>query len=151
MSFRLPQTGAMQPSRSSSGPSASALAAAGERRDSPPLAWTAHLLAFLASLCFSLPLRLAGQLGFYDNDYNQIQEFLNPDRPLRTHLLRYFLTDEPLFNVYHALRHSILGERPWPHHALQGILLAVSATLAFSLVWRLSKDRLLPFVFLLLF
>ncbi|HYM10414.1 MAG TPA: hypothetical protein VEU62_06765, partial [Bryobacterales bacterium] len=46
---------------------------------------------------------------------------------------------------------SILGERPWPHHALQGILLAVSATLAFSLVWRLSKDRLLPFVFLLLF
>jgi hypothetical protein len=47
---------------------------AAERLDSPRLAGAAHPVTFLASLWFSLPLRLAGQLGFYDNDYNQLQE-----------------------------------------------------------------------------
>ena len=101
-------------------------------------------MAVLLSLGLNLQLRRSGDLGFYDSDYNQLQDAHRP-------LARALLTDEPLFNLYHALRYRVLGTEPRAHHLLQGTLGAVAALLAFGLVWRLSGDRLLSFVFLLLF
>jgi hypothetical protein len=92
-------------------------------------------------------LRWAGRLGFCDSDWNQIWDILHTAKPL----WRYLLNDEPLFNLYHAARYRSFGTEPWPHHVLIGMMLAVTAVLAFGLVWRLSGDRLVSFVFLLLF
>jgi hypothetical protein len=102
------------------------------------------LVAVLLALGLNLQLRRSGDLGFYDSDYNQMQDAHRP-------LLRALLTDEPLFNLYHALRYRVLGTEPRAHHLLQGTLGVVAALLSFGLVWRLSGDRLLSFVFLLLF
>jgi hypothetical protein len=115
--------------------------------DSTRLVWGTQLLAALLSLWFSLPLRSAAELGFYDSDYNQLVTFLDSDRSIASH----FFSDEPLFNVYHAVRYRLFGDHPLPHHVFQGLLLAANSTLAFALVWRLAANRLLPFLFLLLF
>ncbi len=101
-------------------------------------------MAVLLALGLNLQLRRSGDLGFYDSDYNQMQDAHRPPA-------RALLTDEPLFNLYHALRYRVLGTEPRAHHLLQGMLGAGAALLAFGLVWRLSGDRLLSFVFLLLF
>jgi len=112
------------------------------------------LAAAAASLTLSLPLRWAGELGFYDSDHNQIVHFLDSHRSLGasgTNLFRYVMTDEPLFNVYHGVRYWLLGDEPRPHHLAAGLLLAANGVLAFWLVWRLSRNAVFSFVFLLLF
>ncbi|MBI3664974.1 MAG: hypothetical protein HY236_01915 [Acidobacteria bacterium] len=116
--------------------------------------WVAHLLAACCSLALDLPLRWAHQLGYYDNDFNHLTLFAVGPYSLKhspANLRRYLLNDEPLFNLYHALRYYLFGVDPWPHHLLQGILVAANATLAFSLVWRLSKNFLFSFLLLFLF
>ncbi len=120
----------------------------------PRIVWAAHLLAILLSLALNLNLRSADQLGFQGDDFSHIGTFLDSERALRhnwRNLASYVLTDEPLFNLYHGLRYHWLGDNPRRHHLLQGLLLAANATLAFALVWRLSRRYLLSFVFLLLF
>lgn len=116
--------------------------------------WVAHLAAALLALALNLQLRWAHQLGFYEVDYDQILRFLYGANTLAdswVNVFRYLLVDEPLLHVYHALRYQLLGADPWPHHLLRGCLLTINATLAFSLVWRLSKNLALSFVFLFLF
>ncbi len=117
-------------------------------------AWGAHLLAVALALALSPQLRWAGQLGFYEGDYNHVQQFLEGDGSLRAspkNVVRWLLTDEPLFNVYHGLRYHLLGAEPKAHQLLQGVLIAANAVLAFSLVWRLSGRLLFSFLFLVLF
>lgn len=108
---------------------------------------TALLAALALCVCLNLPLQWAGDLGYYDNDYNHLLALV--DRPL--HFWRHLLTDEPLFNVYHAMRYRLFGPEPFAHHAAQATVLTINALLAFTLVWRLSSQLLLCFLFLLLF
>ncbi len=117
-------------------------------------AWGAHLLAAAASLALTPHLHWAGQLGFYDSDYNQIVNFLHAERSVErstANLAWWFFSDEPLFNVYHGLRYLVLGTEPRIHHLLHGAMVAANALLAFSLVLRLSGRLLFSFLFLVLF
>jgi hypothetical protein len=103
-----------------------------------------RLAALVLSVFCNFQLRRAGDLGFYDSDYNQMQQARRP-------LARSFFSDEPLFNLYHSLRYRVLGTEPRAHHLLQGVLGVAAALLAFELVWSLAGDHLLAFLFLALF
>jgi len=116
--------------------------------------WGVYLLAAALGLALNLPLRWSGRLGFYGDDFTQMDRVLEePPSAMGSwsHLAGYLLTDEPLFHVYYDARFHLLGTRPRPHHLMQGILIWANAVLAFSLVLRLSGHYLLSFFFLILF
>jgi hypothetical protein len=106
--------------------------------------WLARLAAVVLSLACNFQLRRAADLGFYDSDFNQMQQARRP-------LARSFFSDEPLFNLYHSVRYRVLGTEPQAHHLLQGAWNVAAALLAFELVWSLAGDSLLAFLFLALF
>ena len=102
------------------------------------------LAALAVSFVFGLELQFAGRLGFYEDDFTKAIEALSADS-LPGGYWRWaayrVLSDEPLFNLYHALRFHFLGlESAWPYHVVAGLAQVLNGPLLFQFVRRLTGE-----------